>query len=486
VTVTDGLFQRTWQSALIASCFSLTACGGGSGEDSGGSAGGRIQSITFKYPGGGMLKDAPTALKATADSGLAVTFKSATPTTCTVSGDQLTLVAAGECLVTASQPGGKGSDGTQWAPADDSSQLFVVLKRTQLVTFTPPDYVLSAATQSIPLSATAESGLPVTFASSTPNVCAINGSTLEIKAKGSCAVTAVQAGDDTYAARSTARFVAVDPLLLADGFTAASAGEGTSDQMRTKQGGAVKANPWSNAAGGGWEWCNATGNNWCYRAVSDDGSAMTSALHVPKENLSGWWTGFNRIDIFAPGLTGFDGSGDTTSGLQVTTEQSLVFTLGVNNTLYKAAKPVLVHLDLGKRNGGCNVVLSAHLWPAQPGLVSYSIPLSDFAVTDSCGLSGVTAASLDNDVRKVPSPWNASGQATNIAAYNAALDTFKAARTSATTLLQSSTIVRARFWMMEFNDRALPDPDKDVPKPTPQEANTYATDLTIKGAITIQ
>lgn len=484
--MTDRLFKRTWQSALIASCFSLTACGGGSGEDKGPGGAGRIQSITFKYPGGGMLKDPATTLKATSDSGLAVTFKTATPTTCTVSGDQLSLIAAGECLVTASQGGGKAADGTQWAPADDTSQLFVVLKRTQLVAFTPPDYVISATTKSIALSATADTGLPVTFSTTTPTVCAINGTTLEVKAKGSCAVTATQAGDDTYAAKSTPRFVAVDPLLLADGFTAASAGEGTSDQMRTKQGGGVKANPWSNAAGGGWEWCNATGNNWCYRAVSDDGSAMTSALHVPKENLSGWWTGFNRIDVFAPGLTGFNSSGDTTAGLQVTTEKSLVFTLGVNKTLYKAGKPVVVHLDLGKRNGGCNVAVSAHLWPAQPGLVSYSIPLSDFAVTDNCGLSGVTAASLDNDVRKVPSPWDAFGMPTNIGLYNAALETFKPARTAATALLQSSTIVRVRFWMMEFNDKALLDIDKDIPKPTPQEANTYTTDVTIKGAITIQ
>jgi hypothetical protein len=44
-----------------------------------------------------------------------------------VSGDQLTLVSAAECLVVASQPGGKSADGRTWAAADETSQLFNVL-----------------------------------------------------------------------------------------------------------------------------------------------------------------------------------------------------------------------------------------------------------------------------------------------------------------------------------------------------------------------
>lgn len=484
--MSDPLFRRTWQSALIASCFSLAACGGGGDSASG--SGGLYQSITFEYPGGAMLASGTYTLNATADSGLPVTFRSGTPNTCTVSGNQLTVLKADECLIIASQSGGTGPDGRVWAPADDAGQLFRVLKHPQVVTFTPPDYVLSANTSSIPLSATADTGLPVTFSSTTPDVCSINGSTLQVKAKGSCAIVATQAGDPTYSAQSVQRFVAVDPLILADGFTPGTGGRGSSNSMSTKQGGAVTANPWGSPLNAGWEWCDANaGGDWCYRTVSDDGSSMTSALDIPdsKYTPGGWQYSFNRIDIFAPGLSGFNQSGDTTTGLQVTTEKSLVFTLGMNKTLFSAGKPVVVHLDLGKRNNGCNVQLSAHLWPAAAGLVSYSIPLGDFAVTNSCGLAGVTQASLDDDVRKVPSPWPTDTNPNAPAQYQAALDKFKAARTSATDLLKTSTIVRTRFWLMEVNTSGKP-LSTDIPAPTAADMKLFSSRLTIKGAITIQ
>jgi hypothetical protein len=486
--VSDQIFRRTWQSALIASCFSLSACGGG-GEEGGGS-GGRYQSISFDYPGGVTLAAGPAKLKATSDSGLPVSFRSETPATCTVSGDQLTLVSAGECLVVASQPGGASPDGQQWAPADDTSQLFNVLKHPQLVTFTPPDYVLSASTSSVALTATAESGLPVTFSTTTPDVCSITGTTLQLNGKGSCAVVATQGGDDTYSPQTTQRFIAVDPLIVADGFTPGTGGRGSSNSMSTKQGGGVTANPWGSPLGAGWEWCDGNaGGDWCYRTVSADGSSMTSALDIPDSKYSpgGWQYSFNRIDIFAPGLTGFNGSGDTTGGLQVTTEKALVFTLGVNKTLYTSGKPIVVHLDLGKSNGsGCNVRLSAHLWPAAAGSVSYSIPLGDFAVTDACGLAGVTQASLDDDVRKVPSPWPTPANPNALAQYRAALDTFTGARTSAMNLLLSATVVRTRFWLMDVNVDTKPDPEKDIPAPTPDELTLFSSRLTISGAITIQ
>ena len=482
-------FPLRLSAAALACAALLAACGGGGGGGGGGSEG-RLQVINFKYPGGAALLNGPVSLKATASSGLPVMFRTGTPSTCTVAGDQLTLVGAGECLVVASQGGGTTADGVQWAAADDTSQLFVVLKHPQMVTFTPPDYVLSATTSSVELSATADSGLPVTFATSTPEVCSITGTTLQLKGKGSCAVVATQAGDGNYSAQTTQRFIAVDPLIVADGFTPGTGGRGSSNSMSTKQGGAVAANPWGSPLGAGWEWCDANaGGDWCYRTVSADGSSMTSALDIPDSKYSpgGWQYSFNRIDIFAPGLSGFNGSGDTTGGLQVTTEKTLVFTLGVNKTLFTSGKPIVVHLDLGKSNGsGCNVRLSAHLWPAAAGSVSYGIPLGDFAVTDSCGISGITQASLDNDVRKVPSPWPTAANPNALAQYQAALDTFKDARTSATNLLQTSQIIRTRFWMMDVNVDTKPDPAKDVPAPTAEELKLFSSRVTISGAITIQ
>jgi hypothetical protein len=482
--VTKKVIPQALKVTVVAACAFLAACGGGGG---GGAAEGRLQVIDFNYPGGNTLLNGPTTLSATASSGLPVSFRSGTPTTCTVAGDnQLTLVSAGECLVIASQPGGTGANGVKWAAADDASQLFNVLKHAQVVTFTPPDYVLSAATTSIPLSATSDVGLPITFSSDTPTVCSISGNTLKLLAKGSCAVSAKQAGNENYKETTTQRFIAVDPLLVADGF-APGGGRGSLTNLRTKQGGSVTVNPWATPLNAGWEWCDASAGDWCYSTVSSDGSTLESALRIPDTMYTGGWQySFNRIDIFAPGLSGFDASGDTTRGLQVTTEQALGFTLGMHRTLWSAGKPVVVHLDLGKRNGTCNVTLSTLVWAPQPGLVSYGVPLSNFAVTETCGLTGVTGASLDNDVRTLPNPFDANGQPTNATAFTAALEKIAASRASAATLLKSSNIVRARFWLMDANTTIKPDLAKDVPTPTPAELKSYISDLTIKGAITIQ
>lgn len=455
---------------LLATCALLTACGGG-GEGGGANSGGRFQTIDFKYPGGAMLLDGPVALSAVATSGLPVTFESTTPDICTASGSQLTLVKVGECRVVASQSGGASSDGVQWAAADNVSQLFKVLKKTQQITFAPPDYVLSANSTSVALSATSPSGLPISFKTTTPATCTIEGSNLKLLGKGTCAVTAMAPSNENWAEQSVDRFVAVDPLLIADGFEPSGAGRGTSTTMSTKQGGNVAVNPWGSPLNAGWESCDGNaGGDWCYRDISADGSMLTSALHYPESNWTpgGWQYGFNRIDIFAPGLSGFNGAGDTTGGVQVTTETALGFTLGINSGLYAANRPVVLHLNLGKQNNGCNVELSTLLWPMN-GLTSYAVPLGNFAVTNACGLAGVTAASLDGDIRTLPNPVTADG----LAAFQAAMAKIVDARTSAMTLMKSSNVVQVRFRLMDVNDS--------------QKTNgVYASDLTIKGAITIQ
>jgi len=50
------------------------------------------------------------------------------------------------------------------------------------------------------LVATASSGLQVSFASATQNVCTINGTTASFIASGTCTIKATQAGNSTYAA----------------------------------------------------------------------------------------------------------------------------------------------------------------------------------------------------------------------------------------------------------------------------------------------
>jgi hypothetical protein len=60
-----------------------------------------------------------------------------------------------------------------------------------------------SAPSTLPLTATASSGLPVIFSSTTPSVCMVNGSTATLYIGGICSITAEQTGNTTYQAAST-------------------------------------------------------------------------------------------------------------------------------------------------------------------------------------------------------------------------------------------------------------------------------------------
>jgi len=482
-------FRHGQKLSLLATCAILAACGGGG---DGGSSGGRLQFINFKYVGGAMLADPPAKLNATSTSGLPVSFKSSTPDVCTVSGDQVTLVKVGECRVVASQAGGAGADGVQWAPADEISQLFTVLKHTELISFGLPSYVLSSGSNTVPFNPVSTSGRPVTVTTTTPDKCAIENGTLKLLGKGTCALKGSTAENDQFLAGSGQAFVAVDPLVIADGFGPSGRAVGTSNSLSTKQGGNVTTNPWISMLGG-WEWCGAThtekdaagkdvevpNDNLCYHSVSTDGTTLTSAAQYPKDPATlGWYTGFNRIDIFAAGLNGFDSSADTHSGSRVTTEQFLGFTLGVNDGFAASRMPITVYLDLGKRNNGCNPELAAVLYPLPGGLISYALSLDTFAVTSDCGLPGVVKADLGGVVQKVPNPNPVAGDTpaeaqARIDAYVTALGKFADSRASAKTLLTTTDVVRVRFRQESLNNTNATD-------------GKFSSELTLKGAITIQ
>jgi len=103
-------------SLLSVSSLALLAAGCASGNDIGHTA----QTITFNNPGTQTV-GAPLTLSATANSGLAVSFTSATPSGCTVSGTTVTFGAAGTCTIHASVAG----DGT-YAAASQVARSFTV------------------------------------------------------------------------------------------------------------------------------------------------------------------------------------------------------------------------------------------------------------------------------------------------------------------------------------------------------------------------
>ncbi len=155
------------------------------------------QTITFNPLADVILSAGPVTLVATASSGLSVTFASTTPSVCTVSGNNATLVTTGLCSITANQAGN-----ASFSPATAVTQSFTINKSTQTITFAPlPDVTLGAGAFS--LTATASSGLAVTFASSTPTICTVSGVSVSAGAAGTCSITANQPGNTSFAAAAS-------------------------------------------------------------------------------------------------------------------------------------------------------------------------------------------------------------------------------------------------------------------------------------------
>ncbi len=150
------------------------------------------QTITFANSGTQTAGTSRT-LSATASSGLTVSFASTTTSVCTVSGTTATFVAAGTCTIQATQAG----NGT-YAAAAPVSQSFTVSLAPQTITFANPG--TQTVGKPLTLSATASSGLTVSFASTTTSVCTVSGTTATFVAAGTCTIQATQAGNSTYAA----------------------------------------------------------------------------------------------------------------------------------------------------------------------------------------------------------------------------------------------------------------------------------------------
>ncbi|MCU1458201.1 MAG: hypothetical protein JWL73_2293 [Actinomycetia bacterium] len=151
--------------------------------------GGASQSITFGVLGNKSYGDTPFTVSATASSGLPVSFGSNTAPVCTVAGSTVTIVSVGQCTIEASQAGD-----ASFGPAAPVDQSFTVVPASQTITFGPLGNK-SYGDAPFTVSATATSGLPVSFTSPTPAVCTVTGSTVSIVGVGTCTVEASQAGD---------------------------------------------------------------------------------------------------------------------------------------------------------------------------------------------------------------------------------------------------------------------------------------------------
>jgi hypothetical protein len=152
------------------------------------------QTITFNTLNGKTFGDADFGVSATASSGLTVSFSSQTAGVCTVTGTTVHIVTAGTCTVRASQAGD-----TNYSAATNVDQSFSIGQAGQTITFNALGNKIFGDAD-FGVSATASSGLTVSFSSQTAGVCTVTGATVHIVTAGTCTVRASQAGDTNYSA----------------------------------------------------------------------------------------------------------------------------------------------------------------------------------------------------------------------------------------------------------------------------------------------
>jgi hypothetical protein len=380
-------------SAIALGCIALlSGCGGGGG---GSSDGGQTQTIAFDFAGGEPVPVPPAVttkkMSATASSNGPITYASNTPDICSVSGDVVSFLKAGECSVTASQAGGNG-----YAPASQR-QLFVIPKQPQLIMFRNPGW---QPLDSTPVALTASSNIPnhpITFSTTTPTVCTVSGTTLTKVADGICAVTATQAGDDIYATTTLVKNIPVGSATS----PALTFLSGYKDTSTTKENGKVDAAGFTNETG--W-WCNGA----CTQSVSADGSSYLFDYNVTLATApDGRWIGSGwDLKVMAPGLTDFAAGAPTLGGVRIDAQAAMKFNFTQTSADWfnTSDNSLKVQLILGHwapvPNGtdkdgkalfkDCNVILQARVKPTSMAPTDYSVSLQhDFTVVESCGLTGL-------------------------------------------------------------------------------------------------
>ncbi|MDR1335691.1 MAG: hypothetical protein LBK22_02550 [Tannerella sp.] len=160
-------------STFIALSLSIASCDGGDDSKS-------EQRITFDALQPRNLSEGSFELRATASSGLPVTFTVDDPATVSIAGTTATPLRAGTVTITASQPGND-----DWYEAPGVSRTLTVSeddpnKLNQFITFNLDADEWKSSDGDLTLDAHASSGLPVAFTVSNPDIAAVSGSTLTL------------------------------------------------------------------------------------------------------------------------------------------------------------------------------------------------------------------------------------------------------------------------------------------------------------------
>jgi hypothetical protein len=187
-------FYKNFRFAIVMIALTpllLTGCGNVNGPAI------DAQEQTISFGAEPVLKLSGTAtVTASASSGLAVIYSSTTPEVCSVdsSSGLVTALTPETCIIAANQFGN-----TTFAPASQVTQSIPVLfDPNQTISFAAAPVLTLFSTATV--SATASSGLAVSYSSTTPAVCTVDGSSGLVTAltPNTCIIAANQAGSNKY------------------------------------------------------------------------------------------------------------------------------------------------------------------------------------------------------------------------------------------------------------------------------------------------
>jgi hypothetical protein len=151
------------------------------------------QTLAFAEIPARKFGDSPWQLAATASSKLSPVYTSSNTSVAIVSGNKVAIVGVGSAVISAEQAGD-----SKWNAAAPLKRNLVVSKGDQQIIFPKPADRTFVKNAQFVLVATVNSGLPVTFASSNPNILSISGNTATVLAKGKVTITASQKGNGKY------------------------------------------------------------------------------------------------------------------------------------------------------------------------------------------------------------------------------------------------------------------------------------------------
>jgi len=143
-------------------------------------------------------------LKATASSGLPVSFKSSDTLIAKIVNGKLQIINPGSCIIYAMQNGN-----SKYFPAKTIERRIIIDKASQTISFNAiPN--LKFGSPACKLSANSSSSLPVTFVSSDTLVAEVENDSIKIVGAGTCVITAIQSGNNKYKSISYSQSLTVD------------------------------------------------------------------------------------------------------------------------------------------------------------------------------------------------------------------------------------------------------------------------------------